>query len=175
VPLNKKCFESKVSFAFKLHPNWRIFHMRKAMLLLAVFGCVSLLWAADPFVGTWKMNAAKSNTTFKSFTMTTEAQGNGIKWVQDMVVADGKAVHRSGAGKYDGKDYPVVGDPTVDTVSVIKTNQNTVKYIFKKNGEEVDNGQAVVSKDGKTVTDVGGGGKDANGQAFTYSLFAEKQ
>jgi hypothetical protein len=151
--------------------------MRKAMLLLAVFGLAGSLWAADPFVGTWKMNAAKSkftNTTFKSFTMTTEAQGKGIKWVQDMVVADGKAVHRSGAGEYDGTDYPVVGDPTVDTFSVIKTNPNTVKYIFKKNGKKVDSGQAVVSKDGKTVTDVGGG-KDANGQAFTYSLFTEKQ
>lgn len=151
--------------------------MRKTLLFLTFCGVAALLWAADPFIGTWKMNPAKSkftNTTFKSFTMTTEAQGNGIKWVQDMVVADGKAVHRSWAGKYDGKDYPVVGDPTVDTSSIIKTNPNTVKYTFKKNGKEVDSGQAVVSKDGKTITDVGGE-KDANGQAFSYSLFTEKQ
>jgi hypothetical protein len=151
--------------------------MRKAMLFVAVFGCVSLVWAADPFVGTWKLNVAKSkftNTTFKSFTMTTEAQGNDIKWVQDMVVAGGTAIHRSAAGKYDGKDYPVVGDPSVDTFSIVKTNPNTVKYTFKKSGKEVDSGEAVVSKDGKTCTDTGGG-KDANGQAFTYTLFTEKQ
>ena len=34
--------------------------MRKAMILLAVFGLVGLLWGADPLVGTWKLNIAKS-------------------------------------------------------------------------------------------------------------------
>jgi predicted ribosome quality control (RQC) complex YloA/Tae2 family protein len=34
--------------------------MRKVMLLLAVFGLVSLAWAADPSEGTWKLNIAKS-------------------------------------------------------------------------------------------------------------------
>ncbi len=34
--------------------------MRKAMLLLAVFGLVGSLWGADPSVGTWRLNVAKS-------------------------------------------------------------------------------------------------------------------
>jgi len=34
--------------------------MRKAMLVLAVFGLVCSLWAADPSIGTWKLNIAKS-------------------------------------------------------------------------------------------------------------------
>jgi hypothetical protein len=34
--------------------------MRKAMLLLAVFALVGTLWAADPIIGTWKLNIAKS-------------------------------------------------------------------------------------------------------------------
>ena len=34
--------------------------MRKAILCLAVFGLASALWAADPIVGTWKLNVAKS-------------------------------------------------------------------------------------------------------------------
>ena len=34
--------------------------MRKATLLLAVFGLAGQLWAADPLLGTWKLNAAKS-------------------------------------------------------------------------------------------------------------------
>jgi hypothetical protein len=34
--------------------------MRKAMLLLAVLGLASSLWAADAFVGTWKFDIAKS-------------------------------------------------------------------------------------------------------------------
>jgi hypothetical protein len=34
--------------------------MRKLMLLLAVLGLVGTLFAADPLLGTWKLNAAKS-------------------------------------------------------------------------------------------------------------------
>jgi hypothetical protein len=34
--------------------------MRKALLLLAFCGLAGSLWAADPIIGTWKLNAAKS-------------------------------------------------------------------------------------------------------------------
>ena len=96
--------------------------MRKVMLLLAVFGLVSLAWAADPFVGTWKMNPAKSKFSFaapKSYTETFTAQDNGVKVVQDMVEADGKTIHRTFALKYDGKEYPVTA-PDQDAISVKK-------------------------------------------------------
>ena len=38
--------------------------MRKAMLFLTVFALTGSLWAADPIIGTWKLNIAKS--TFAS-------------------------------------------------------------------------------------------------------------
>ena len=34
--------------------------MRKALLFLAVLGLASSLWAADPIIGSWKVNIAKS-------------------------------------------------------------------------------------------------------------------
>jgi hypothetical protein len=34
--------------------------MRKALLLFAVLGLAGSLWAADPIIGTWKLNLAKS-------------------------------------------------------------------------------------------------------------------
>ncbi len=34
--------------------------MRKALLLFAVFGLADSLWAADPIIGAWKLNVAKS-------------------------------------------------------------------------------------------------------------------
>jgi hypothetical protein len=150
--------------------------MRKAILLLAVFGFVASLWAADPFLGTWKMNPAKSRYSsplWKSYTIKIEAQDNGEKAVQDFVDADGKATHRSWAAKYDGKDYPVTA-PDADAISLKKPNANTIEYVVKKNGKEAWSGRAVVSMDGKTFTDAGGG-RDAKGQAFTYSIFLEKQ
>jgi len=34
--------------------------MRKAFLLLAIFGLAGSLWAADPIIGTWELNIEKS-------------------------------------------------------------------------------------------------------------------
>jgi hypothetical protein len=133
--------------------------------------------AQNPNIGTWKMNPAKSKFSqpqWKSYTMTTEAQENGVKVVQDIVDADGKPIHVTYAAKYDGKDYPVTGRPDADTMSFTKPNANTTDYIFKKSGKEAFRGQSVVAEDGKTLESIGRG-KDEKGKAFTYSIFMEKQ
>ena len=152
--------------------------MRKTVLLLAasVLALAVIALAQNPNVGTWKMNSAKSkfsSAPTKSYIIKIEAQGGSFKFVQDMVDADGKAIHRTWTAKYDGKDYPVVASDA-DAFSCTRPDANTTKYVMKKNGKEVWSGQAVVSKDGKTSIDTGGG-KDEKGQAFTYSIFAEKQ
>jgi hypothetical protein len=150
--------------------------MRKVTLIVAagiivtmVIGCNSLnspgTTAANPLVGTWKMNPAKSRATVKSYTYINTDKG----FVQDGVGADGKAFHCSWAGKNDGKDYPYVGDPNADTLSVKMTSPNTLEYMFKKAGKEVGRGQVVFSKDRMTYTDTG---SDKDG---TYSIFMEKQ
>jgi len=133
--------------------------------------------AADPFNGTWKMNADKSKFSYpppKSITSTCTAQGNTQKIVFDAVEADGKTTHRSWTSTFDGKDHPVVGDLYADMSSETKVDPNTIEYIFKKNGKEVYRGIAVVSKDGKTLVDTGGG-KDEKGQALSWSILMEKQ
>ena len=132
--------------------------------------------AQNPNVGKWKMNPARSKFSYpppKSNTMTIEAQGNGIKAVQDMVDADGKAIHRSWTAKYDGKDYHVTA-PDQDAIFLTRPDTNTTEYVAKKSGKVVWSGRAVVSKDGKTSID-SGSGKDDKGQAFTYSFVMEKQ
>jgi hypothetical protein len=141
-----------------------------------VLALAVIAMATDPLVGTWKMIPSKSTSSSppdKSYTITVEAQGNSYKTVQDFVTADNKPLHRSWTAKYDGKDYPVTA-PDMDAISIKQPNANTVVYVAKKNGKEAWSGQAVVSKDGKTMTDKGGG-KDANGKAFTYIIVMEKQ
>jgi hypothetical protein len=150
-----------------------------AMLISALILALAViaLAADNPFIGTWKMNVAKTKSSrppWKSYTMTAEAQDKGLKVVQDWVDADGKPMHVTYAAKYDGKDYPVTGRPDADTMSFTKPNSHTTDYVFKKSGKEAWRGQSVISKDGKTRTDIGGG-KDANGQAFTYTIIMEKQ
>ncbi len=153
--------------------------MRKVTLIVAAgiilamaLGCNNLnspgTTAADPFIGTWKMNPAKSRSSgplLRSFTCIATDKG----FVEDWVDADGKSVHRSWAGKRDGKDYPVVGDPDTDTLSEKWISPNTTEYVLKKAGKEVARGQSVISKDGMTLTDTG------SYRDGTYSIFLEKQ
>jgi hypothetical protein len=148
------------------------------MLFLAVFGCISLLWAADPHVGTWKANMAKSKFNPgpppKSDRLTTTAQDNGIKAVEDFVEADGKAYHIEFAAKCDGKDYPVTGFPYMDTVAIRRIDANTFEGVAKKAGKEVLRIQEVFSKDGKTLTFTEKG-KNAQGQDMNNTWVYDKQ
>jgi hypothetical protein len=147
------------------------------MLLLAVLGLACALWAADPFVGTWKVNPAKSKTSYPlegSFTTKAEGQDSGIEVVEDLVWANGNALQRRWAAKYDSKDYPVEGDPTMDAISLKKINSITIHYAVKKSGKQFASGKWVVSKDGKTSTN-NGSARVEKGQVFTYKTFLEKQ
>jgi hypothetical protein len=79
-------------------------------LLLAGLASVGVsAQVPDPFVGTWKLNVAKSKTTFKSGTTVVEKAGDGITTTADMVRGDGTADHFTWTAKYDGRDNPVIG------------------------------------------------------------------
>jgi len=149
---------------------------RSLVISALVLALVVIAVAADnPFVGTWKMNPAKSNgTTYKSYTIKVESRDNAFSAVQDIVNTEGKVIHTKQTAKYDGEDYPLKGSPDADMMSFTRPDPNTVDYIVKNNGKEIQRGQAAISKDGKIWTEKGGG-KDANGQAFTYTIVMEKQ
>lgn len=131
--------------------------MRKTLMLLAILGLVGSLRAADPIIGTWKLNASKTQVKSpagnlsKDSTVKIEAQENGIKLTWDAVKADGTVIHGVFAAKYDGRDYPVRGDPGSDTVSLKKIDANTVEFTFKKDAKAIFNERAIVSVDGKTI------------------------
>jgi hypothetical protein len=150
------------------------------LIAALVLALAVIALAQNPNIGTWKMNPAKSKfndpLALKSYTMTIEPQEGGFKIVQDSVDSNGTVYHRSWAAKYDGTDFPVTGkwNHDGDIYSSTRTNPSTTDYVFKKNGKEVYRGQVIVSQDGRTRTDTGGG-KDAKGQAFTYTIFLEKQ
>jgi len=153
--------------------------MRKALLVLAFCGFAASLLAEDAFIGTWKMNPAKSKFNGpppKSMISKVDPPDkDGFqKVVIDTVEADGKTTHRTFTQKIDGKDYAETGDPYADMTSATKVDSNTLDYVYKKNGKEVSRGRVVVSKDGKTSLDTGSG-KDAKGQVFTWSIFTERQ
>lgn len=152
--------------------------MRKAILFLAMFALAGLVWGADPFVGTWKINVAKSKSVpsqLKRIVITkVEAQGNGYKWTYDIVEANGRIIHSEWSGKLDGKDYPVTGNPAEDTIARKRTGKNSYVYVSKKGGKIVSSGQVVVSKDGKTAINTNKQ-KNTKGQEWTSVGVLEKQ
>src|SRR5712692_8466037 len=125
------------------------------MKFIKVIGMLALgmsLWAADPTIGTWKLNAGKSKYAPgpppKSATITYEETADGIKRTGESVDAEGKATSFSYTAKYDGKDYPVSGSDLYDTISLKRINDHTTEANLKKSGKVVTHARRVVSKDG---------------------------
>jgi hypothetical protein len=130
---------------------------RRTIVLLLVILCVgaTMCFAADPNLGTWKLNEAKSKIpagATKNVTVTYEAAGDSVKVTVDGVDGKGNAIHNVWTGKYDGKDYPVVGDTSSDTRSLKKVNDHTFDLTGKKDGKVVISGKIVVAPDGKSRT-----------------------
>jgi hypothetical protein len=157
--------------------------MRKQILIVVagiiiVLALVTVAAAADPFIGTWKMNTAKAKvigpgTPDKSSIAKLEAIENGIKFTSDVVSADGKPSHIEFTAKFDGKDYPVKG-VDVDSIMVKKIKPNTLEYYFKKGGKVVSTYLAIVYKDGKT-TSVTMKTKGPKGEDITIITPGDKQ
>jgi hypothetical protein len=112
-------------------------------------------WAADPQMGTWKLNERKSKITpetRKNTRVVCSSMFGQVKVKSDGIDANGKPIHTEWSGKFDGKDYPVTGDPYSDTRAYTRVNERTLTTANKKNGKVRVTGQIVVSADGKTRT-----------------------
>lgn len=150
------------------------------VLALLVPGVV--LAQSNPFIGTWKMNTAKTKYSPgpapQSQTTKYEAQGNGVKTNSEGTAADGSHVAWNFTANYDGKDNPVSGTTGIlngaDTVALKRINSNTVEATFKKAGKVVLTGHQVVSNDGKTMT-ITSKGTDASGKPTRRTLVFDKQ
>ncbi|MEK7404344.1 MAG: hypothetical protein AAB225_04480 [Acidobacteriota bacterium] len=151
-------------------------------LLKLVVGALAVsvaLWAADPLLGTWKLNLEKSKygarPAPKSSIATFAAQEGGmIKYTADAVDAKGEAMHMEWSAKLDGKDYPVIGSPMADTVVGKRINARTMEWTVKKEGKVAVTGKSVISRDGKTLTAVWNG-TDEKGQPQSWTAVSERQ
>ena len=134
--------------------------------------------AADPLVGTWKLNVAKSTYSPgpapKSLTVKIEAAGEGVKLTADGVRGDDTPIRVEFTAQYDGKDYPITGSSMADTVSLKRLDANTTERTDKKGGKVTQTLTRKVSSDGKTMT-VTYKGTDAEGRPIDNVAVYEKQ
>jgi hypothetical protein len=128
---------------------------KTTVMILALCFASGAACFADPEMGTWKLNEAKSKLDpemGKNSTVIYQAAGDNIKVTVDGTDAQGKATHYEWVGKFDGKDYPVTGDPNSDMRSYTKVGDRTLDITVKKDGKVTATGKIVVSADGKTRT-----------------------
>ena len=148
-----------------------------ALTLLMLFVGLTMSFASNPSIGTWKLNETKSKIvpgTPKNMTVTYAAAGDSIKGTIDGVDGQGKATHNEWTGKFDGKDYPVTGDPNSDTRAIKQIDEHNYDLTVKKGSKVTMTGKAVISADGKTRT-VTISGTDASGKKVTSTAVYDKQ
>lgn len=147
------------------------------LTLMLCFVGVAVCFADDANLGTWKLNEAKSKLGTgapKNNMVVYEAAGDNVKVTIDGSDKDGKPTHNEWTGKYDGKDYPVTGDPNSDARSLKKIDDRTLGFNVKKGGKVTTSGRIVVSADGKSRT-VTTTGTDVTGKKFSSNAVYDKQ
>src|ERR1700722_3781817 len=111
---------------------------------------------ADPVVGTWKLNLAKSTfgggPALKSQVRTYSQSARIITLKMTTVSADGKETTTQTKYSLDSKDYPTVGNSDFDSLSGMKVDANTAEFTLKRAGKPVGTIRRAVSKDGQTLT-----------------------
>ena len=158
--------------------------MRKSLLMVSLAAVCALVLsssvalAADNWLGTWKVDLAKSKYSPgpapKSYTLMFEETPDGIRLTSDGVLADDSAHHATYVSKFDGKDVPWEGNPDADVAAPKKIDDNSYMNTWKKGGKTTMTAKVVVSADGKTLT-VTQTGIDAKGQAVNNTAVYKKQ
>jgi hypothetical protein len=138
----------------------------------------SMALAADNWLGTWKLNVEKSTYSpgpaMKSWTLKFEATPAGINLTSDGVDAEGKATHGGYVSKFDGQEVRNTANPNAETVTPTRLDDNSYQNVWKVGGKVTITVQAVVSKDGKTLT-IKQTGKNAKGEAVNNVLVYDRQ
>ena len=145
-------------------------------LALCFFGA-AVCFAQSPFMGTWKLNEAKSTLAPgmpKNNTVVYEAEGINVKVTIDGTDGAGNPTHNEWTGQFDGKDYPVKGDPNSDSRSYTRKGIEELDFAVKNGTKVTSTGKIVVSDDGKSRT-VTARVTDAHGKKWLSTAVYDKQ
>ena len=131
-------------------------NIRIAAVTLALsFAGAAACLAANPHVGTWKVNEEKSKVApgmGKTNTVVYAEKKDQLQVTVDGMDKDGKATHGVWMGKTDGKSYKVKGNLAWDAMAYKMVNDHTYDITAMKGGKMTWSGQSIVAKDGKSRT-----------------------
>lgn len=157
--------------------------MRKRLMVAFLLAGVAL-WlgsgtalAGDNWIGTWKLNAAKSklgDTAIRAQTLKFEKTADGIKLSSEGTDAQGKTVQAGYTSKFDGSPVSWPGNPMADTAAPKKIDDNSYENVWSKGGKVTVTAKVTVSADGKTLT-VTQSGTDPSGAKVSSVAVYDKQ
>jgi hypothetical protein len=139
--------------------------------------------SADPWIGTWRLNLAKSKFSPgpapTSSTLKVEAVSGGAqKHTFDGANAQGQATHSERVARFDGADVPVQAiapaTKSVNTNAFRRLGDHSFEVLAKADGKLTSTNRIVVSADGKTLTQTTTG-TNAQGQAVSNVSVYDKQ
>jgi hypothetical protein len=150
----------------------RIAVVAVALSFVAAAACL----AANPQMGTWKLNEAKSKLVpgmGKNTTVIYAEEKDKIRVTVDGVDKDGKPTHSVWVGKWDGKAYPTKGNLSWNSAAYKVVNERTNDITTMKDGKIVWTGRITVAADGKSRT-VTLNGTGADGKKFKGTAVYEQ-
>lgn len=106
-------------------------------------------------MGTWKLNEAKSKIvagTPNNSTVVYTMDGDNIKCAIDGTDAKGQPYHSEWVGKFDGKFYPVTGDPASDMRNYKMVSAHSYSTTSQKGGKTTLTAHVSISANGKSRT-----------------------
>ena len=119
-------------------------------VLTLVFAQAAEAQATNPRFGKWKLKSdapapASNIMTYEPY------NGKGMKITIDAVNKDGVKSQWWYTTMFDGKDYPLTGNPGTDTGAVTIVNDRINEIVYKKGGQVTQRLTNVLSPDGNSI------------------------
>jgi hypothetical protein len=148
-------------------------YLKRATLLGIIFA--GGIWAADPAVGTWVMNAKKSvfqpGPAPRTQTRVYRESPDGITATVVTLSADGKSSTVEYPVNYDGLAHPVTGSPDIDAIKMEKTTSYRAESKLMHAGRVIATTVREVSGDQKTITITYDGTTADGGRIHNVSVY----
>jgi hypothetical protein len=131
--------------------------------------------AGDPFLGTWKLDLARSSFTPgpppKAKTLVFSATADGILIDETEVEPDGQVLTFKIPYARDGRPTPQTASPAYDMLAVTQPDAFTADWKVMRQGQVIGSARASVSRDGRTLTMVSRIRPDAGSTRSQRSVF----
>jgi hypothetical protein len=144
------------------------------LLVILLFAAAATTQDHDPVIGAWELDVAKSSfdpgPPLKSQRRVYEETASGVKFTLTGISAAGRPMRVEYTAPYDGRDYPLNGSPSVNSVALTRIDRLHVDAVEKKDGTPKFHVTRVISPDENTMT-VTSIGTNAKGTKIKNVLF----